>query len=121
VASQAALTKRRKDVEDLLADWAKSRTSAECTRLLNGAGVPCGAYAAAKDVLDHPHLKARGAFADLVDADGAFSVLNPPFRFDGAPPEAGAFVARLGEHTDAVVSALSPAGPARSQTVVAGG
>ena len=110
LASQAALTKRRKDVEDLLATWAVGRDSAECTRVLNAAGVPCGAYAAAKDVLNHPHLKARGAFADLEDADGAFRVLSPPFRFDGAPSSAGAFVAQLGEHTEAVVGALqSPA------------
>ena len=113
MASQAALTKRRDDVGDLLATWAASRTSAECTRLLNGVGVPCGAYATAKDVLNHPHLKARRAFACLEDADGAFSVLNPPFRFDGAPSGAGAFVARLGEHTDEVVGAL----PARPQPV----
>ena len=106
MASQAALTKRRKDVEDLLAIWAASRTSAECTRVLNAAGVPCGAYAAAKDVLSHPHLKARGAFGELADAGGAFSVLNPPFRFDGAPPSAEAFVARLGEHTAEVIGAL---------------
>jgi len=113
VASQAALAKRRGDVEALLATWAASRTSAECARLLNEAGAACGAYATAKDVLNHPHLKARRAFADLEDADGVFSVLNPPFRFDGAPPGAGAFVARLGEHTDEVVGAL----PARPQPV----
>jgi CoA:oxalate CoA-transferase len=110
VVSQAALTKRRKDVEDLLAIWAACRSSAECTRLLNAAGAPCGAYAAAKDVLGHPHLKARGSFGALDDADGAFSVLNPPFRFDGAPPGAGAFVARLGEHTAEVIGALPAVG-----------
>jgi crotonobetainyl-CoA:carnitine CoA-transferase CaiB-like acyl-CoA transferase len=106
IASQALLTKRRGAAEDLLAAWAMGRTSAECTQVLNKVGAPCGAYAAAKDVLSHPHLKARAAFADLEDANGAFSVLNPPFRFDSQPPSASAFVARLGEHTEAVVTAL---------------
>lgn len=119
IASQAALTRRRGEVEDLLAVWALGRTSAECTRILNGAGAPCGAYAAAKDVLAHPHLKARGSFADLEDADGVFSVLNPPFRFDNQPASAGAFVSRLGEHTEAVVAALGAAEPASAKPLVA--
>ena len=52
------------------------------------------------------HLIARDAFGSLEDAEGSFRVLNPPFRFDGAPCTAAPFVPGLGEHTDAVVSAV---------------
>jgi crotonobetainyl-CoA:carnitine CoA-transferase CaiB-like acyl-CoA transferase len=78
-------------------------------RLLNAAGAPCGAFATAAEALAHPHLAARGSFAQLEDADGAFKVLSPPFRL-GAASAAGAFVARLGEHTADVLADLA-AGP----------
>ena len=103
LASAGALSRRRREIEDLLAEWAAERTSAECVRLLNAAGLACGAHTAAGDVLTNPHLKARGAFAALEDAHGAFLVLNPPFRLKDTAREAGAFVPRLGEHTDEVL------------------
>jgi CoA:oxalate CoA-transferase len=101
-----AIARRRREVEDLLGVWAAGRSSAECVRLLNAAGAPCGAFATARDALAHPHLAARGSFAELEDADGAFKVLSPPFRL-GAASAAGDFVARLGEHTAAVVAELA--------------
>jgi CoA:oxalate CoA-transferase len=101
-----AIARRRREVEDLLGVWAAGRSSAECVRLLNAAGAPCGAFATARDALAHPHLAARGSFAELEDADGAFKVLSPPFRL-GAASAAGDFVARLGEHTADVVAELA--------------
>jgi CoA:oxalate CoA-transferase len=106
MAEPGAIARRRREVEDLLGAWAADRTSAECVRLLNAAGAPCGAYATARDALAHPHLAARGSFAELEDADGAFKVLSPPFRF-GVASAAGDFVARLGEHTADVLAELA--------------
>jgi len=108
MASPGAIARRRREVEDLLARWTADRPSAECVRLLNAAGVACGAYATAAEALAHPHLAARGAFADLEDARGAFKVLSPPFRVGGVSSCAGDFVARLGEHTAAVLAGLIP-------------
>jgi CoA:oxalate CoA-transferase len=51
-----AIAGRRREVEDLLGVWAAGRSSAECVRLLNAAGAPCGAFATARDALAHPHL-----------------------------------------------------------------
>jgi CoA:oxalate CoA-transferase len=110
LASQSALTRRRGEIEDLLAAWASARTSAECTQTLNRAGVPCGAYATAREALGHPHLQARGSFGELEDADGAFRVLNPPFRLHDSHSAAGAFVARLGEHTEDILAELAAQG-----------
>jgi formyl-CoA transferase len=107
MSAPGAIARRRREAEDLLAAWALPRTSAECVRLLNAAGAPCGAYATANEALSHPHLAARGSFAELHDADGPFKVLSPPFRLGDAPSAAGAFVARLGEHTDEVLASLS--------------
>jgi formyl-CoA transferase len=111
MAAPGAVARRRRDVEDLLAIWANDRTSSDCVRVLRSAGAPCGAYATAGEALAHPHLAARGSFAALEDADGAFKILNPPFRFGVDCAAGGDFVARLGEHTGEVLAAL--AAPAR--------
>jgi crotonobetainyl-CoA:carnitine CoA-transferase CaiB-like acyl-CoA transferase len=100
LAKPGAIAARRRDAEDLLAEWAAERPAAECVQRLNEAGAPCAAYGAPKDALDHPHLAARGSFAELEDAGGAFKVLNPPFRLDGRAPVAGRGAPRLGEHTE---------------------
>jgi crotonobetainyl-CoA:carnitine CoA-transferase CaiB-like acyl-CoA transferase len=110
LAAPGAISRRRADIDTLLAAWAADRTSAECVRILNEAGLACGAYATAKDALTHPHLAARGAFGEMTDADGAFRVLNPPFRLKDTEREADPFVARLGQHTEEVVAALTAAG-----------
>jgi crotonobetainyl-CoA:carnitine CoA-transferase CaiB-like acyl-CoA transferase len=106
ISEPGAIARRRRDVEDLLGAWAAGRSSADCVRVLNAAGAACGAYATAAEALAHPHLAARGSFAELEDADGAFKVLNPPFRFDGGSAAGGDFVARLGQHTAEVLAGL---------------
>ena len=103
LTSAGALSRRRREIEDSLADWTRSRSSAECIRVLTEAGVPCGAYASPKEVLSHPHLAARGSFAELEDADGPFKVLNPPFRMTDTPCRARPGVARLGQHSNEVL------------------
>jgi crotonobetainyl-CoA:carnitine CoA-transferase CaiB-like acyl-CoA transferase len=109
MAQPGAIARRRREVEDLLGVWAAPRSSAECVRALNAAGAPCGAYANAKDALAHPHLAARGSFAELEDADGAFKVLSAPFRLGDLATAGGAFVARLGQHNDEVLAELAAA------------
>jgi CoA:oxalate CoA-transferase len=120
MAAPGALARRRREVEDLLGAWAAGRRGAECVRLLNAAGAPCGAYATPSEALAHPHLAERGSFAEIEDAGGAFKVLNPPFRLDDTPAGAGAFVARLGEHTEAVLAQLEAAAPRPTSFAAAG-
>jgi CoA:oxalate CoA-transferase len=114
IAEPGAIARRRRDVEDLLGVWTAERSSAECVRALNAVGAACGAYATAGEALAHPHLAARGSFAELEDADGAFKVLSPPFRLDGASAAGGDFVARLGQHTDEVLAGLASSTEARA-------
>ena len=106
LARPGALAAHAPAIAARLAAWCQGRTSAECLDVLGAAGLACGAHATPAQVLEHPHLAARGVFGRLDDADGSFRVLNPPFRLDGVPCAAPPYVARLGEHTDAVVSAV---------------
>jgi crotonobetainyl-CoA:carnitine CoA-transferase CaiB-like acyl-CoA transferase len=77
--------------------------------ILGGAGIACGVHLSPAQALAHPHMAARGSFGEVEDAGGAFAVLNPPFRFGDTPRAAPALVARLGEHTTEILSALEPA------------
>jgi crotonobetainyl-CoA:carnitine CoA-transferase CaiB-like acyl-CoA transferase len=106
LARPGALAAHAPAIQARLAAWCEGRTSAGCLEILGNAGLACGAHATPAQVLEHPQLAARGAFGRLEDADGSFRVLNPPFRLDGVPSAASPSVARLGEHTEAVVSAV---------------
>ncbi len=91
--------KNRRRIMETLCDWALTRTAAECERTMSRAGVPCSVYRSPADQLRNPDLIARGVFQTLEDGDGAFSVLNPPFRFSSADCSANAKVATQGENT----------------------
>jgi crotonobetainyl-CoA:carnitine CoA-transferase CaiB-like acyl-CoA transferase len=93
-------------IERALADWAGPRTTAEVVEAMVAAGLPCSAYHTPAEVLADDHLAERGAFEPLEDAHGAFSVLNPPFRFADVDCTAVPGVGALGEHTREVLESV---------------
>ena len=83
---------------------AETHDGDELFRLGQAAGLPWGVIRAPEEVLDDPHLAARGHFVELDGvthrarcASGApFIASASPFRFERPPP-------RLGEHTVEVI------------------
>jgi crotonobetainyl-CoA:carnitine CoA-transferase CaiB-like acyl-CoA transferase len=55
--------------------------------------------------IDHPQLKARGAWREVPSPVGPIAALIPPVRMDGVEPVMGAIPA-LGEHTEAILTEL---------------
>lgn len=96
----------RPEILRALADFAASLTVEDISARMQQAGLPCARYRTAAEVLADPHLCARRSFSTLQDASGEFLVGNAPFRFGTLPLAPGTNVARLGEHTDAVLSGL---------------
>lgn len=71
---------------DALAARTRELTTAELTRLMTGAGVPCGPVATLADVLADPHLAARQALQRVLpwgDRPQGLDVPALPFLFDG--------------------------------------
>ena len=101
--SLAGIRHNRAAIDEALAAWARNLTSVECEAQLTAAGVPGSVYSAPAELLENPHLTGRGAFAQLSDAAGPFTVLNAPFRLASGQCEARPFVARPGEHTHEVI------------------
>jgi len=100
----AGIAANRAKIEAAVASWAATHTTSDCIEALTAAGVPCSAYAAPGDLFDHPHLVQRGVFADLEDAAGRFSVMNPPFRISGLACGGAPIVSRAGEDTAETIS-----------------
>ena len=98
IANMRALT-------DEMETWSRHRTSAECERILNQAGVPCSPYTTPDDLFAHPQVVARQSFTSLSDdVLGAFLIQNMPFKFTRFNADAADWAPKLGEHTDQVLS-----------------
>lgn len=96
--------KNRATVLAALRDWTTARSADECERMMDAAGVPCSVYRTPAQMLDHPHLSARGTFAPMTDSKGPFAILNAPFKLADGACAAGTSVSRAGADTRAVVT-----------------
>jgi crotonobetainyl-CoA:carnitine CoA-transferase CaiB-like acyl-CoA transferase len=100
---QTALPNRPK-IEAELAAWASNKTVDEVEVAMGAAGLPFARYRTPAQMLDDDHLRQRGSFARLEDANGEFVVLNPPFKMSAVACVANPRVARVGEDTAAVLT-----------------
>jgi crotonobetainyl-CoA:carnitine CoA-transferase CaiB-like acyl-CoA transferase len=70
------------------------------------AGLPWGVIRSPDEVVDDPHLKARGHFVSVAHGELGIDVTYPgaPFVAHGSPWSTGPRPPLLGEHTEAVIS-----------------
>jgi len=89
-----------------IAKWAAAHTRDELTELCQKHHVPSAPLKYVNEVLEDPHLHARGFLSTVDTPNGKVALPNSPIRFDGStlrpltpPPE-------LGEHTAEILQAL---------------
>lgn len=113
-ASDAALSAvdarraREEEIEEAIANWCRARSGEKAMALLQAAGVPAGVARNPKDLLDDPHLMARG-FWQRVDRPFVgehFQPSLPVRRHDGGPFEIRQPAPTLGQHTVTVLGGL---------------
>jgi crotonobetainyl-CoA:carnitine CoA-transferase CaiB-like acyl-CoA transferase len=106
---------RRGGLDGILAGWASHRRSAEAAAALVAVGVPAAALADSVDLVNSPHLRARGFW----DAHGTGVLPGLPWRasFGRASGPAPA----LGADTDAVLRDVLGLGEAEIETLRASG
>jgi formyl-CoA transferase len=94
----------REALDAIARAWTAARTKREVMATLGKAGVPCGAVLDTAEVLDDPHLAARGAIAAFEHPTrGPFRVPGCPVRLSAvAPPTTPPPLA--GQHTDEVLA-----------------
>jgi len=89
---------------DELEQWSRRIGTDECQAAFERFGVPSSRYRTVEEAMADAQLAHRDAFTEVRDTAGPFKVLNPPFRFSESKAAARPFAARLGEHSDEVLT-----------------
>jgi formyl-CoA transferase len=105
--SQPAERNRHRDaVFELIAGWTRQRDKWAVMHTLAPAGVPCSAVFDTADVINDPHLRARGMIVDVDHPDaGRFTMPGCPLQLSESPAAVRA-APLLGEATAEVLSRL---------------
>jgi len=78
--------RRMQEVDDLLANWCRTKSRQEVFRLLIDAGVPCAPVRELDEVISDPHLFERGTLRRIDHPEfGPIVAAASPLRFDGRP------------------------------------
>ncbi len=96
-------------LRDIIGEWlGRFATVEDALEALRAARIPAAPVLTPREVVEHPHLAARGAFPTVEHPGrGPVRVTATPFQIDGHPiTPAGPAPYRVGEHTRAVLSEL---------------
>jgi crotonobetainyl-CoA:carnitine CoA-transferase CaiB-like acyl-CoA transferase len=97
---------RWREVDELLMSWLAEHPAREIVETAQALRMPFALVPSVKDLLDDPHLAARGFFTNVDHpATGTLPYPGPPFRMSETPPRIGR-PPLLGEHTDALLGEL---------------
>ena len=101
---------RQRDVERLdgiVADWSREHDAAELASALQAVGIAAGRVAKNYQLLADPHLNERGFFVEIEEPDiGPKVYPGQAVRMPGMNPDGWMPSARLGEHTQGILSEL---------------
>jgi CoA:oxalate CoA-transferase len=94
------------EVTSAIAEWSKTRTRAEVSAQCEEHHVPAAPLKDVLEVLEDPHLHARGFLTYHVTEGGTVALPNSPMRYEGSALRPLSSPPGLGEHTDEVLSEL---------------
>ena len=98
------------EVNEIVSNWTTRHTKAELARLLGGK-LPFGPVNTARDILDDPHIAARGMIAELTHPSAGhrpWIVAANPVHFSATPAPPSARPPMLGEHDDSYLGPPPP-------------
>ncbi len=106
-ATLAARKANEYALEELIGEWAATRTVADAVTALQAAGVAAGACADAKYLSEDPHLNQREYFVYREHPEvGKRQHCGIPWRMSGTPCEIRTAAPTLGQHTNEVMTGL---------------
>jgi formyl-CoA transferase len=112
---------RREELNAILAAYCRTRTKHQAMRDIASLGIPCGAVQNTMEVMQDPHLKARGMLAEVQHpVAGTFTMPGCPVRLEDSPVEITA-APLLGQHNEEVYGALLGYTPEQVQQLKARG
>ncbi len=102
----AGRIERIDEVTDKIAAWAAGLTRDQLTELLQTHHIPSAPLRNVNEVLEDPHLRARGFLTEHTTPNGTVALPNSPMRYAGSSLKALASPPGLGEHSDEVLAEL---------------
>ncbi|MCG5075140.1 CaiB/BaiF CoA transferase family protein [Paraburkholderia tagetis] len=106
-ANNALRVAVRPELLEVLGAVLKDHRADELAPKLEAAGIPYAPIARPEQLLDDPHLKASGGLAPMVTEDGTTTdVVLLPLTMGGRRPGVRQALARIGEHTQEILSRL---------------
>ncbi|MEW9583969.1 CaiB/BaiF CoA transferase family protein [Paraburkholderia sp. DGU8] len=106
-ATNALRVAIRPELLEVLGDILKDHRVEELSPKLEAAGIPYAPIVRPEQLLDDPHLKASGGLAPMETEDGSMTeVVLLPLTMGGRRPGVRQALARVGEHTQEVLSRL---------------
>jgi crotonobetainyl-CoA:carnitine CoA-transferase CaiB-like acyl-CoA transferase len=96
------------EIDAMVTAWTRERTKDEVLAILTEAHVPCAPVRTTREVVNDPHLHARGLWTDVEHPRrGKTRVPNSPIRLHGAAPGTVTRPAPLlGQDTDRVLAEI---------------
>jgi crotonobetainyl-CoA:carnitine CoA-transferase CaiB-like acyl-CoA transferase len=106
-ATAPARKRYRSELEDMLKAWARGKTRQEVWDGLRDLGYFGAPVLSIGEVLEDPHIKARGVFTERVHPSaGPTKLLAPWIHLSKTPAEIHDDAPALGQHTDEVLGGL---------------
>ena len=93
-------------VDAIVGRWARPRPKDLIGKVLKEANIPCAPVVTLPELIDDPHVRARGMLHDSRDEHGTFTTLGSPLSLSDSPSAEVGRAGGLGEHTDEVLAEL---------------
>ena len=99
-------------ISERLAAWCAERTSAQVLEAMEAARLPAGPVLSPQQVLDDPHIAAKGLFqpVEYPGLDAPAPLMRTPVELSDTPGEIRRRPPTLGEHTDQIMGELGYTG-----------
>ncbi|MFC9454385.1 CaiB/BaiF CoA transferase family protein [Streptomyces sp. NPDC056983] len=91
------------EVDEIVGRWTRTHTKESLAAILKDANIPCAPVVTLPELLDDPHVRARGVLRTVTDEQGAFETLGSPLFLSDSPIVEPTRPGKLGEHTDSVL------------------
>lgn len=95
-------------ISERLAEWCAERTTEEVLSAMEEARLPAGPVMSPQQVLDDPHIAAKGLFqyTDYPGLKTPAPLMKTPVELSATPGEIRHRAPELGEHTDSIMTEL---------------
>jgi len=99
---------RRGELEGRIAEWTMGYTLPDLLEVCGRAGLAIGPIYSAEEIVNDPHIKARGSIITLDDPETGkpIRMASPSGRFSGFKGEVRHLGPKVGEHTERVLTDL---------------